>query len=317
MGAIGLWWVLGLYVVHLLVMKTLTVFTPTYNRAHTLERLHQSLCEQTNKDFEWLVIDDGSTDGTAALVQGFIDEGRIPIRYIYKENGGLYTGYNAAYAVIETELNVCIDSDDAMPANAVDIILNTWKEKGSERFAGIIGLDCHLDSGEPIGGTFPEDLKECYLLDLYTKRIHRGDTKQVMRTDLMKQVAPMEGFPGEKNFNPIYMLLQVCDDYPLIVVNRPLCLVEYQQGDSMSRNIWRQYLDSPRSFAKLRKLEMGLKRSTPLNRVRSAVHYVAESLLAREMGWLATSPRKELTYLVLIPGAILSFIIRFHTHSRQ
>ena len=87
-------------------MKTLTVFTPTYNRAHTLERLYRSLCTQTCQDFNWLVIDDGSTDGTATLIQRFLDEGLIPIRYIYKENGGLYTGYNTAYANIETELNV-------------------------------------------------------------------------------------------------------------------------------------------------------------------------------------------------------------------
>lgn len=261
-------------------MNPLTIFTPTYNRAHTLERLYQSLCDQTNQSFDWLVIDDGSTDETAALIQSFIDEGRIPIRYICKENGGLYTGYNVAYEVIETELNVCIDSDDAMPDNAVEIILQTWREKGSDQYAGLIGLDCYMDSGLPIGGSFPNDLSECFLLDLYTKRIHRGDSKQVMRTDLMKKVAPLEGFPGEKNFNPIYILLQVCDDYPLLVVNEPLCLVEYQQGDSMSRHIWRQYIDSPRSFAKLRKLELTLKHNSPWNRLRCMVHYVAESILS-------------------------------------
>ena len=262
-------------------MKSLTVFTPTYNRSHTLERLYRSLCAQTIQDFEWLVIDDGSTDGTAVLVQSFIDEGKIPIRYIYKENGGLYTGYNKAYEVIETELNVCVDSDDTMPENAVEIILKEWKERGSDGYAGLIGLDYYMDSGKPIGGAFPKDMKECYLLDLYTKRIHRGDTKQVMRTDLMKRVAPMEGFPGEKNFNPIYLLLQVCDEYPLLVVNESLCLVEYQQDDSMSRHIWQQYLDSPRSFAKLRKLEMSLKRNTYWNRARCVIHCIVESLIAK------------------------------------
>lgn len=291
-------------------MKTLTVFTPTYNRAHTLERLYRSLCAQTCKDFDWLVIDDGSTDGTAALIQSFIDEGRLPIRYIYKENGGLYTGYNVAYEVIETELNVCLDSDDAMPENAIEILLHAWREKGSNQYAGLIGLDCYMDSGKPIGGTFPEGLSECYLLDLYTKRIHRGDSKQVMRTDLMKAVAPMEGFPGEKNFNPIYMLLQICDDYPLLVVNEPLCLVEYQQDDSMSRHIRGQYRDSPRSFAKLRRLEMNLKRSTPMNRFRCSVHYVAESLLSKEKGWLKTTPRKVLTLFSVLPGWALSVFLR-------
>lgn len=259
--------------------KPLTIFTPTYNRAHTLTRLYRSLCAQTCKDFEWLVIDDGSTDGTRELVESFADEGIIPVKYIYKENGGLYTGYNAAYAAIQTELNTCIDSDDAMPADAVGIILSTWKERGSDEYAGLIGLDVNMSDGKPIGGLFPEGMSECYLMDLYSKRIHRADSKQVMRTDLMKKVAPMEGFPGEKNFNPIYMLLQVCDNYPLLVVNEPLCLVEYQDGDSMSRHIWRQYLDSPRSFAKMRLLEMNLKHNTPLNRLRSAVHYVAERMI--------------------------------------
>ena len=103
-------------------MTTLTVFTPTYNRAHTLPRLYNSLCNQTCRDFEWLVIDDGSTDDSKDLVLRWKKEAVIPIQYIYKENGGLYTGYNTAYLNIETELNVCIDSDDAMPKDAVEKI---------------------------------------------------------------------------------------------------------------------------------------------------------------------------------------------------
>lgn len=261
-------------------MKTLTVFTPTYNRAHTLERLYRSLCAQTCQDFDWLVIDDGSTDGTAALVQSFIGEGKIPVRYIYKENGGLFTGYNTAYEHIETELNVCIDSDDAMPENAVEIILSVWKEKGSEHYCGIIGLDFDMDGVFPIGGRFPEGMAECYFPELYAKNIHRGDTKQVMRTDLMKTVAPQVGFHGEKNFNPVYMILQVTDKYPLLVVNECFCLVQYQTEDSMSKGIWHQYFDSPRSFAKMRRLEMTLEHNTLLNRIRSVIHYAAESLIA-------------------------------------
>ena len=261
-------------------MRTLTVFTPTYNRAHTLERLYRSLCAQTCQDFDWLVIDDGSTDGTKALIQTFIDERRILIRYIHKENGGLYTGYNVAYEVIETELNVCIDSDDAMPEDAVEIILAIWRTRGSDRYCGLLGLDVDMDTGQPIGGRFPEDMTECFFPELYARNIHRGDTKQVMRTDLMKKVAPQVGFPGEKYFNPVYMLLQVTDKYPILVVKVCLCKVQYQTGDSMSRNIWRQYLDSPRSFAKMRKLEISLKRNTPFNRLRSTAHYVIESLIA-------------------------------------
>ena len=261
-------------------MKTLTVFTPTYNRAHTLPRLYQSLCAQTSDDFEWLVIDDGSTDGTKDLMAQWKQENAIPIQYVYKDNGGLYTGYNVAYLTIETELNVCIDSDDAMPADAVEKIVRIWKEKGADSYAGITGLDCDMDTKEPIGGRFPEGLTECFFPELYAKNIHRGDSKQVMRTDLMREVAPQQGFSGEKNFNPVYMLLQVTDKYPVLLTNECFCLVEYQKGDSMSRHIWRQYLDSPRSFAKMRRLEMSLKHTSFFSRFRCALHYAVESSIA-------------------------------------
>ena len=296
----------------------LTVFTPTYNRAHLLRRLYESLVTQSCNDFEWLVIDDGSTDFTRSLVEGFIREGRIDIRYIYKENGGLYTGYNTAYANIDSELCVCIDSDDFMPENAVEIILDTWRSRGSNRYAGLIGLDYSLDNMEPVGGRFPEGMTECYFPDLYIRNIHRGDTKPVTRTDLMKQVAPQVGFDGEKDFNPVYMLLQVTDTMPMLVVDECLCVVEYQTGlDSMSENIFGQYIRSPRSFAKLRRLEMTLTRTTPLNLLRSAIHYVSSSLLAADPHWLRSSPRPLVTLLAAPAGWLLSkYIIRKNRRQR-
>ena len=109
------------------MMAFLTVFTPTYNRAHTLPRTYQSLCRQECKDFVWLVVDDGSTDGTADLVRSWQQEANgFEIRYLYKENGGMHTAHNAAYEVIDTELNVCIDSDDCLADGAVKKILDKW-----------------------------------------------------------------------------------------------------------------------------------------------------------------------------------------------
>lgn len=289
-------------------MELLTIFTPTYNRAHTLPRVYDSLCRQTCKDFRWLVIDDGSTDDTENLIKDYINHNRFRIDYIKKENGGLYTGYNTAYANIETELNVCIDSDDFMPDDAVEIISNTWKKQGSEKYAGIIGLDFLLN-GEPISGYFQSDLKEVYLFDLKTKRIHTGDSKQVMRTDLMKSVAPQIGFPGEKDFNPYYMLIKAADSLPMIIINRNLCFVEYQESDSMSRNIYRQYIRSPKSFAKTRELEMGLSRSTFKHKVRSAIHYVAECRLARQTAFSHRNPCRLLTLALYPVGIALYFHI--------
>lgn len=295
-------------------MKRLTIFTPTYNRAHTIERTYQSLCRQTCKDFEWLVIDDGSTDNTQFIVKEWIKKADLDIKYIFKENGGLYTGYNTAYENISTELNVCIDSDDYMPDDAVELILEYWDNHGSENFAGIVGLDFYHNTNKPIAGYFPNNLKETYMLDLYINNIHRGDAKYVMRTDLMKLVSPQIGFPGEKFFNPMYMLLQVCDDRPLLVLNKNLCFVDYQNdGSSMSKAIFFQYINSPNSFSKQRILEMTLKRTTIINNIRSAIHYVATSIIARDKKWLHNTPKKALTLSVAPLGVLLYLFIKLKT----
>ena len=296
-------------------LHRLTIFTPTYNRAHTIERTYHSLCRQSCKEFDWLIIDDGSTDNTASIVKAWVAENKIPIRYVYKENGGLYTGYNVAYSLIESELCVCVDSDDYMPDDAVEKIYRCWIERGGEQYAGLIGLDFHLD-GTPIGGYFPTGLDNVWLMDLYIKKLHLGDVKPVLRTDLMKTVAPMVGFEGEKNFNPAYMMMQVCDRYPILLLNENLCFVDYQTGlDSMSAGIWKQYRNSPHSFQKQRILELQLVHNSWKNRIRVAIHYVASSLIAHDKGWLRKSPKKWITLLVLPMGFMLYLLILYKSRN--
>ena len=147
---------------------TLTIFTPAYNRAYTLHKCYESLKKQTNKDFEWLIIDDGSTDNTRELVQSWIEENLIPIKYHYQKNQGMHGAHNSAYELIDTKLNVCIDSDDYMPDDAVEKILKFWEENQSEEIAGIAALDAY-ESGEVIGTTFPKDLKTSTSFDMYYK----------------------------------------------------------------------------------------------------------------------------------------------------
>ena len=116
-------------------MPILTVFTPTFNRAYILHRCYESLLRQTNKNFIWLIIDDGSTDNTKKLVTEWMNkENGFEIRYEYKKNGGMHTAHNKAYELIDTELNVCIDSDDFMPDNAVELIVNFWDKYGSDKY---------------------------------------------------------------------------------------------------------------------------------------------------------------------------------------
>ena len=110
-------------------MIRLTVFTPAYNRAHTLPRTYESLCSQNCKDFCWLIIDDGSIDNKAQLLKGCMEKDNVfKIQYIYKENCGMHTAHNIAYENITTELNVCVDSDDCMAEDGVAKILKKWDE---------------------------------------------------------------------------------------------------------------------------------------------------------------------------------------------
>lgn len=290
-------------------MKTLTVFTPTYNRAHTLIRTYESLCRQTCDDFEWLVIDDGSTDSTEEVVSGWITEQRITIRYIKKENGGLHTGYTTAIANMETELNVCIDSDDFMPDDGVEIIVTTWKnECQGKNLAGIVGLDYLLD-GTPNGGLFAhEGAYHFYEI----RDFHKGDDKKVCRTDLLKALEPMPVFEGEKNFNPIYYYIQVDAKYKFQVINKNLCFIDYQP-DGMSAGIFRQFRNSPHSFAQLRRLYMSMTYEKWTTHFRNAIHYVSSCIFGKEWNFLKTSPRPFTTLLAIPLGILLNIYINCKT----
>ena len=261
-------------------MARITVFTPAFNRAHTLPRTYSSLCRQKCKDFLWLIVDDGSTDDTESLVNHWRSQERdFEIRYIKKENGGLHTAYNAAIAVLDTELAMCIDSDDWLTDDAIEKILKKWDLEGNSQLAGIEALDCYQD-GKIIGDLLP-DQKTINLIDLYVGRyrIRNGDRKPIVRSELYQAVAPMPTLNGEKNFNPHYMHLQISLKYDFLVMNEPVCIVEYQ-ADGMSRNIFKQYLNSPNSFAQLRRLCMQFK-DVPLSfKIKNAIHYDSSCILA-------------------------------------
>lgn len=291
-------------------MELLTVFTPTYNRKNTIVRTYESLKRQTSKNFMWMVIDDGSTDGTGDLVKQWTEEETdFYIQYIYKENGGLHTGYNKAIELAQTELMVCIDSDDYMPDNAVALIESLWEKNKSDKIGGIIGLDMSI-SGQIIGNRMPEQ-KTINLEDVAVGLIDvHGDKKQVVRTDLYKSVAPMPTFEGEKNFNPYYMILQIAVNYEFIVTNEVLCIVDYQE-DGMAANIWKQFYDSPNSFAERRKLFMSLPKATLKFKFIESIHYVSSCLIARRKNILSDSPARFETALAFPFGIAMSLLVRY------
>lgn len=286
-------------------MKQLTVFTPTYNRASLLTRCYESMKRQTSHEFIWMIVDDGSTDNTRETVQLWLKEDSdLSIQYLYKENGGLHTAYNEAIAHIETPLCVCIDSDDWMPDDAVERILSFWQEKGSDKVAGIVGLDCYED-GRVIGDLLPRQ-ETVNLIDLLTGKykIKNGDRTNVVRTELYKKFAPMKVFPGEKHFNPHYMHLQISQEYDFLVLNECLRYVEYQpQG--MSASIWKQYYNSPNSFAEIRKLYLSFPDTSFRFRFRNSVHLISSCALSGKVREAIQNSNQKWMLLLAFPVGFL------------
>lgn len=292
---------------------TLTVFTPSYNRAYLLPRCYESMKAQACNDFIWMIIDDGSTDNTAELVKGWQKEDNgFKIEYIYKPNGGMHTAHNTAYENIKTELNVCIDSDDLLGDDAVGKIVRFWKKYGSEKYAGVLGLDADLN-GNIIGKGFPKGIEETTLRGYYANG-GKGDKKLVYRTDVITKYPPYPVFEGEKFISLGYKYTLCDDEYKLLILDEVLCNVEYQQ-DGSTRNMYRQYKSNPKGWAFMRKFAM--KRTSSIKRLFILnVHYVSCSLFTHNRAFIKESPKKLWTVIALPFGLGLNLFIRFKTRSK-
>lgn len=307
--------------------QTLTVFTPTYNRAALLPRGYQALLRQTSHDFCWLIIDDGSTDNTRELVRSWInpatlievgnhiegvskDAPWLSMHYCHKENGGLHTGYNKAIELMDTELCVCIDSDDYMPDDAVEIIITEWPHCKKRGFIGIIGRDYYIN-GSVVGKPFP-NVKTARIIDLMDVYHHTGDKKIVMRVDLLKKVPQQPSFPGEKNFNPIYMMLQIDNYGEYLLLEKNLCYVDYQET-GMAANIYKQFVNSPNSFCALRCLYLSLNNTTFRFKAKNLVQFCSSAILAHDISWIRKCKYPIFAYLSLPFGYVLSYYIKIQS----
>ena len=276
-------------------MKTITVFTPTYNRAYCLHQLYDSLIKQTNKDFEWLIIDDGSTDNTKDVIGEWVKENKIIIKYFYKENGGMHTAHNAAYNLIETELNVCIDSDDFMTENAVELILNKWEVvKVNKSIAGIIGLDSDI-KGDIIGSRLPVNLATSTLYDLHYNHGVTGDKKLVYRTKTVKGFPIYPVFKEERLVSLGVLYLMIDQKYKIACLNEVLCVVEYLSGGS-SDTIFAQYKQSPKGFRYSRTIEL-LYMTDFKEKVKKVMHLISSTLFIGDFHFFKNNPQKVLTLL--------------------
>ncbi|HEU0229389.1 MAG TPA: glycosyltransferase family A protein [Burkholderiaceae bacterium] len=175
-----------------------TVLTPSYNRAHTLGRVYASLCDQTFQDFEWLVVDDGSTDDTRQRVEAWQAEARFPIRYVWQANQHKKTAFNHGVREARGELIVALDSDDSLDINALDAMNRAWRDIDPDaraRYVAVTGL-CARPDGHIVGDMFPRDVMDASSLDM-TFRHHVGGEKfGCLRTAVLRDFPFPEDIPG-------------------------------------------------------------------------------------------------------------------------
>ena len=205
-----------------------TIFTPTFNRKELLEKLYKSLQKQTFKDFEWLIVDDGSADGTKEKAEEFLSEKKLDIKYYFKENGGKQRAYNFATDKANGELFICLDSDDEYVENGLETILKYWKKYEKNNNIAGMGYLSTYPNREVIGSSFPEKEMVSTQFDIYNKYGVKGDKGLMFRTEIIKKYK-FPVFDDEKFITEAVVYNRICEKYKMAYVNEKIEIKEYQE----------------------------------------------------------------------------------------
>ncbi len=209
-------------------MKPLiSIVTPTYNRAYTLSALYKSLQDQQSKNFEWLIVDDGSTDNTNDIVESFNTE-EFSIRYIAKENGGKHTALNVAFKEVKSELTFIVDSDDVLTADATITIEEDWNGCRDKNLCGISYLRGYSEN-MVIGDQFPNDNVIDNFIRLRFNRNIKGDKAEVWVSEYLRQY-PYPVFEGERFFGESYLWVTLAKERDMLFRNKIIYITEYLEG---------------------------------------------------------------------------------------
>ena len=284
-------------------MATLTIFTPTYNRAYSLPRLYESLCRQTSKDFIWSIVDDGSSDNTKYIVEKWQALNSIPIIYTVQPNGGKMRAHNKGAALCDTELFLCVDSDDFLIDNAVELILKTWQNRPNDGFVcGITAYRTIIKGGKAsIPARFPT-LQMSTLSGLYANGFH-GDTTLIFRSDVIKKY-PFAEIDGEKFVTEAYAYEQIDQNYKYILLDEALTVCEYQE-DGYTHNILKLHYNNPKGMALYYNQHSLLTVKGKIDSLRAVVYYIIYSRIAGEKHIYRKAYKKGVFFLI-------AWILSFH-----
>ena len=277
--------------------ERITVFTPTYNRKKTLLRLYKSLCNQNSKLFQWLIVDDGSTDGTEKIVANWIDENIITIKYFKQNNAGKSMAHNRGVEKTDTELFVCVDSDDSLVPEAIDTIIKTWEQIREKNYIGIIAYR----------GTYKgENISSCQikveastLKDAYQKYGFKGDSMLVYKTEVLKKYQ-FPYFEGEKFVPEAYLYDQLDQEGELYFIHKILYLGEYLK-DGYTNNMRKLIKNNPMGYIAYINQRIELENSF-LNTCKDCVRYIAvKKCLTNNNIEIIYDAKKRFVTAILLP----------------
>ena len=282
-------------------MERLTIFTPTYNRAYILPKLYESLCEQTCKDFDWLIVDDGSTDYTKELVEEWLNEKKIAVRYVYQDNSGKMMAHNRAVKETQAELFMCVDSDDHLcSAQVVGDVISFWDNHSKILHNNICGIVAFKEMGKK-RMAFPEGMNIAHLSGLEEKGFN-GEVALIFRRDVLEQY-PFPSFVGEKFVTDVYIYDQIDQKYMFMLFSYYVQHCEYHE-DGYSHNYMKLLFNNPKGFRAYHNQCVSFRKKGYL---KSVICYVALSLRIGDWKMILHASDKTLTIL-LFPLGILKYI---------
>ena len=281
----------------------ITIFTPTYNRGYILKRLYNSLKKQSNKNFEWIIVDDGSTDNTTEIVDNWMKENIINIKYYKQENQGKMIAHNLGVEKAKGELFVCVDSDDWLNKDAVSIVLDYWHKNNQN---GIIGIVCpRVDKNNNFIGRFPtKKLIKSTLIDLYGKYGLKGDTMLIYKTSIIKKYS----FPkieDEKFIPETYLYDKLDQEGELLLLNEKLYNVEYLQ-DGYSKNIKKIIKKNPKGYCLYAKNRIVLAK-TVKQKYKAAAQYILCNWIDNKKVKIRDEKNKIIIFFA-IPAAYIIYL---------
>ncbi len=288
-----------------------TVFTPSYNRGRLLSRVYESLKRQANKDFEWLIIDDGSTDDTSTIAKAFMEEESFSVRYIYKENGGKHTAHNLAVKEAKGEWCLCLDSDDWLADNAMETLVQAVSVLDTTDCGIIAGKS--LQDGTRLSNEIDIPRKHCNMYEYTSKYNGAGEYALVLRTEILRSY-PFPEIEGETFMGEsvVYDRLGL-EGFTMAITNKVIQICEYQE-DGLTSSIYQTLKNNPTAYQIYHMQRIDLVNSF-VERVQHSIRYRAFRRLSKNKEYAYCGKRKFLVWLMTVPGFFGALYYRRRTKS--